>query len=115
MEPVFRRIEGKILVVSSPKEFFTGNRPNNYSSNVTDYFHVIVKEDNGNEVTVYLSTASMGILNPAKSIIYFLKDGQWIKTVMVNPKKYVGTRVIVEGSMKKDDYMNRVTSLKLIP
>jgi len=108
-------IEGKIIAVSSPKEFRIDKKPSNYSSNVSDYYHVIVKENGtGNEVTVYLSTNSMGILNPVKSVISFQKGNQWIKTVMVNPRRFVGSRVIVEGEMKDKNYMNRVTALKLL-
>ena len=107
-------IEGKILTVSDPKEFRTGDKPSNYKSNVSDYYHIVVKEGNGNEVIVYLSTSSMGISNPQKSVIFFKKGNQWIRTVMVNPRRYGGMKVIVEGEKKNENYMSRVTAFKLI-
>lgn len=107
-------IEGKIIAVSNPKEFRTGDKPSNYKSNVSDYFHIVVKENNGNEVMVYISTSSMGIVNPQKSVIFFKKGTQWMRTVMVNPRKYTGMKVIVEGEKKNENYISRVTAFKLI-
>lgn len=107
-------IEGKIISVSNPKEFRIDKKPSNYSSNVSDYYHIIVKENNGNEMMVYLSTSSMGIVNPQKSVIFFKKGAQWIRTVMVNPRRFVGTKVSIDGEKKNDNYMSRVTAFKLL-
>jgi hypothetical protein len=109
-----QQIEGKIMSVSNPKEFRIDKKPSNYSSNVSDYYHIVVKENNGNEILIYLSTSSMGISNPQKSVIFFQKGNQWIRTVMVNPRKYFGKKVIVEGEKKNENYMSRVTAFKLV-
>jgi hypothetical protein len=106
-------IEGKIIVVSSPKEYHVDKTPSNYRSNTFDYYHVIVKELGGAEIMIYLPVHVIGLINLDKSVVYCMCGDSWKKTVMLNPKKYIGKDVIVEGTLTDWYYMTRVTSIKI--
>jgi len=85
----------------------------------TGYHHVMIQQKNGVRVKIYLSDKAMGLQDFKKSVIYFINKntGEMVKTCMVNPKRFIGIKVIVKGVInksKKPYYMNRVSEFVLV-
>jgi hypothetical protein len=83
------------------------------------FFHLLIRQEDGKIVKIYLSDEAMGLQNFNKSIVYFInkKTGELVKTGIVNPRKFVGSKVSVKGVMDKSKvpyYMNRVVEFVLL-
>ncbi len=83
------------------------------------YHHILIKQHDGTKVRVYLSDQSLGIQKFEKSVVYFINNntGEMVKTGIVNPKRFVGTKVSVTGMIDKSQdppYMNKVSEFVLL-
>ncbi len=83
------------------------------------YHHLMIQQKNGVRIKIYLPDQAMGIQDFKKSVIYFINKntGEMVKTGMVNPRRFIGTKVSVKGVINKSKrpyYMNRVNEFILL-
>lgn len=83
------------------------------------YHHIFVLQDNGAKVKIYMSDQSLGIQHFNKSVIYFINKntGELVKTGIVNPNRFIGSKVSVTGILDKTqepNYMNKVSEFVLL-
>ncbi len=83
------------------------------------YHHIMLRQKNGVKIKIYLSDLAMGIQDFKKSVIYFINKntGEMVKTGIVNPRRFIGSKVSVKGMIDKSNepyYMNRVSEFVLL-
>ena len=107
------KVSGTIINVSAPKVFSIGKKVK------SDYFHLTMKEQNGREILIYLSSVALGLYSETQSKIYFFdkKKKKMMKHRMVTPARLLNQKVIVNGELTLKHngyYMNCLKSLVIV-
>ena len=105
LKPKLVWIDGTLMRVSDPRTFTAGD-----GKNSQNFYYLGLKTTDNKRVMVYLSTNSMGWggdINKSKIWYHHEVRKREIKTSLMNPTKFIGKRMRIQGNLETLDAPNR--------